>query len=293
MNKTRKILLLVLLSLLLISFSISAIEIGTSFVIGNLSFPKTRVSTDTGFTGLDFPWGINLFLNQSLSDTFFLKTGFYMDPILRNIYYTNFFYQQNFFSIGVGPFFGLFNSSSSILNSGLSSTVRLEWPGVLFIALRADSSIGGRIVQTGDYLQERNDIGFGFYVRNAICSINLITKQYTGKTDAGTVIDSTEKYFFEADIYQKNIPYKLLLTFGYEKLLKTFVEEATVAHGLGSLMVGVNFKVAVRDFLSIFIDLDSSVYSFGTDELLGIANPGPGGYLFKASTGFSINLDSI
>jgi len=293
----KKILYLIPLCIIVFLLPVSTVmglEIGTAFHIGNLAFEKARTSDQTGFDGTSFPWGIDAFINQDVSSQLDLHTGFYMDPILKNISYTLFSYQQNFFSIGVGPFFGLFNSSSSILKPGISTSIRLDFPGIIFVSFRADSSIGGRLVQTGDYLQERSDISIGYYVRNAICSVNIKSKKYTAKSSAGELVDSLTSYSFSTDIFQKNMPYKILLSFGYQKLTKIFIEgDTTAEHTLGSLVIANNLDIFINDYLTVFIDLESSVYSFGSGVLLGISNPGPGGYLFNASTGVTLNLDAF
>jgi len=291
----RSLILTTLVSLFsLNSFSSFSLEIGAGFHIGNLGFTHERTSDQTGFDGSNYPWGLSLYGTQPIADNFILNSGFYMDPILRNTVYTIFTYRERFFSIGVGPFFGPFNSKTSLLKSGISTSVRIELPGVAFLSFRADSSIGGRLTQDGDYIQERSDASIGYYVRNAICSLNLLTRKYTQKTTSGEVIDSTIEYSFKTDIFQKNIPYKVLLTFGYRKTSKTFIENnASVSHTLGSILVNTRIDVELTTFLKFIVDLENSIYTFGQDELLGISNPGPGGYLFNLNAGFSIDVDKL
>jgi hypothetical protein len=43
----------------------------------------------------------------------------------------------------------------------------------------------------------------------------------------------------------------------------------------------------------ILLNLESSILTFGQDDLAGSLNPGPGGYLFKAYAGFSLNLENL
>lgn len=284
------------LFLLLLAFPgmVHALDVGADFHIGNLDFTPDRTSDITTFDGLSFPWGITAYLNQSVSDMLQLNSGFYMDPVLRNSIYTTFTYRQDFFSLAVGPFFGLFNSTTTLLKSGISVSVRLEYPGIVFASLRTDSSIGGRIVETGDYIQERSDISAGFYVRNAICSFNLLTKKYTEMTSLGESVESKTDYFFKTDIYKKNVPYRIMFQFGYEELTKTFIEgDVTTTHKLNSIIIGTEADIMVTDYLTLVAKLDSSVYSFGQESLLGVTNPGPSNYLFQLSTGFNLNIDRI
>lgn len=285
---------ILILLILILPGSLMALDVGADFHIGNLDFTSTRTSDIATFDGLSFPWGISIYANQSVSDMLQLNSGFNIDPVLRNNVYTIFTYKQDFLRLGVGPFFGLFNSPSTLLKSGISVSVQLEFPGIVFLYFRTDSSIGGRIVETGDYIQERSDAAAGFYVRNAICSLNLQTKKYTEKTAAGEAVENKTDYFFKTDIYKKNIPYRVIFMFGYESMSKTFLESDIVTiHKLNSIILAAQADIIVTDFLTVITRLDSSIYSFGQEALLGITNPGPGNYLFELSAGFSLNIDRI
>ena len=290
----KKIILLIIFIAFVSSFPLFSLELGTNFHIGNLAFDRARVSTDTTFTGLSFPWGVDAFVDHSVNEQIGIHAGFYMDSILRNTVYTLFTFKESFLELSVGPFFGLFNSRTTLLKSGISTAIKLEFPGIIFVRFRTDSSIGGRLVEAGDYLQERNDLGVGFYVPQAICSVGLLTKKYTVKVAAGETVDNLYIYSFTTDIFQKNTPYKVIVNFALHQLSKTFIETAqTTKHALNSLVAGFTIDIFLADFMTLSVSLDSSIYTFGTNALLGITNPGPGGYLFQASAGVKINIDSI
>ena len=292
MMKRKTLILIVLLFLFVLTFG-GALEISTEFHIGNLALERSRTSADTTYTGMYFPWGINVGIKHPINNQIGISASWIMDPILRNTLYTQFTFRESFINIAVGPFFGVFNSSSSILKSGINAVIQVEYPGIVFFRFRADSTIGGRLIETGDYLQERNDIVFGFYVPNAICSLGLTTKKYTEKVAAGETVDQLTEYFFDTEIFQKNVPYKVNVRFAYHRLTKTFLEAATTVHGLGSLVVAFRVDVDVTKYLTIFARLDSSIYTFGTDALLGITNPGPGGYLFNTGIGCRLDLSNL
>lgn len=289
----RKTLLLIVLLFFIVLTIGSTLEISTEFHIGNLALERNRTSADTTYTGMYFPWGIDVSLAQSINNQIGLSASWIMDPILRNTLYTQFTFRESFINIAVGPFFGVFNASSALLKAGINAIIQVEYPGIVFLRLRADSSIGGRLIETGDYLQERNDIVFGFYVPNAICSLGLTTKKYTEKVSTGETVDRLTEYFFGTEIFQKNVPYKINVRFAYHRLSKTFLEASTTVHGLSSLVVGFRVDVDITRYLTIFARLDSSIYTFGTDALLGVTNPGPGGYLFDAGIGCKLDLANL
>ncbi|MBN1835870.1 MAG: hypothetical protein JW820_08460 [Spirochaetales bacterium] len=284
-----------LAALLLAPVALPALELGGSFRFDNLGFTTDRIATDTTFTGLDYFWGGELHLTHELSDALSLEAGFARDDILRHLAYALFEYRLDYFRLGLGTFLGTFNSTSQLLNSGIITSIGLELPGVAFVRFRSDNSIGGRMVETGDYLQERSDISLGFYVPNVICSLNLQTRSFTQKQGSSLeVVDSLTIYSFKTDIYRKNLPFRILLTFGYQTLAKKFIDGATdPTNTLNSIILGAQLDLNVSRCLSLDFALDSGIYSFGQDQLLGVSNPGPGGYLFRASAGFSLDLAAM
>lgn len=298
MTKTKKTLFLSIAILAFLAVDPAySLEIGAVFQIGDLGFADERVSTATDFPIL-FPWGLSVSGSQQVSETLGIDIGFYFDPVLNNVSYTLLTYTLQFFTIGVGPYFGFFNSTTSILKPGISTSVRLDFPGILFFQFRADSSIAARLVQEGDYLQERSDVTAGFYVYNSIASINVLTKSYTYRAATEEIIDSFVEYSFKTDIYQKNVPFRILLSFGYQKRAKSFTDvltQVTVVHDLSSLVLGTRLNLQIVDFLSFTVNLDSAIYSFGTanEALLDLPTTGPGSYLFNVSAGFVLDTDEL
>jgi len=290
---------LVILCIFWITTAAFSLDVGLFFDIGNLAIPEETTAGDTSFAGETFPWGLALYGSQMATENTGVEVSFYIDPVLRNISYTLFNYKADFFSIGVGPFFGFFNSQEIILKSGISTSFKAELPGVAFISFRADSSIGGGLESAGDYTQERNDVSLGYYVKNAICSANLRTRRFAELDAArGKIIDDLKEYSFTADIFKKNVPYRINLNFAYQQRIKNFVE-STITHTLNSIVIGTELNFQVNDNITIIADLESSVYSFGfvsdatagTQDILDFSETWPGFYLFNARVGAKIHLD--
>ena len=189
----RKLLLIVFI---LLGSSLFALEIDASYFMGNLIFPGNYSETSTAFSGKTYPWGISIGASHRISDKLDLKAGFLDDPILRNMIYTEFQYSEDYFSIGVGPFFGAFNSTVPLLNSGISTSIKAQVPGLLFVNFRTDNSIGTRMIETGNYIQTRNEISFGFYVPHAICTLYLDSKDYVEVVSDGEIKYSSSDYIF-------------------------------------------------------------------------------------------------
>jgi hypothetical protein len=284
----------ILLLLLLPGSRISGLEVDVLFDLGNLGFKTDRDSGDTGYSGKEFFWGGSLYFTQSLSDNITLKCGLYRDGILRNTVDASLYYDLDFLTLGVGTFNGVFNSTKTILKPGISTSMLFGIPGVVFISLQTGSSIGGQLIEAGDYFQEKTDIAFGFYVHNAICSLGIQSKKYIEKKTDLEIVDSLLDYFFKTDIYQKNQPYRLTLTFSYQSLSKRFNDDTTdPVHTLNSLVLGTELSVNLTSYLLIRLNAESSIYTFGRDELSGVSSLISDAYLFRAHAGFAIDFAKL
>jgi hypothetical protein len=289
---------LVLLSLALVLFLLPAgraagVELNFLFDLGNLGFEPDRSDTDTTYSGQEFFWGGAVEVVHSFSANTAVKGGFYRDPVLRNFAYALLYYNLDFFSLGVGTIQGFLNSTSEILKPGIASEIQLSFPGVMFARIRFDTSLGVQLMEPGDYTQSRNELSIGVYVPNAICSVNFESKKFIEQQAAAQVVDSLMRYSLRADIYQKNVPYRLHLSLAYQSLQKKYLDAATTLDTLNSVMAGVGLDVDVTRYLTLLASLDSAVFTAGEDQLAGLSNPAPGGYLFQAQAGVTLKLDKL
>jgi hypothetical protein len=294
----KKLLFTIILALIMIAPAFSS-ETGGTFTIGNNNLTSVPMTT-TAFPGTEFLWGGSLFWKKEANDQSGIEIGFTTDPILRNLGYTKFYYNEDLFSIEVGPFFGLFNTAESLIKSGIETSIKVNIPGIAFAEFSTQSTIGGRLSSAGDYLQESNSISAGFYVYNAICTLMIDTKSYS-RVDAtlGIINEDYTEYAFITDLFQKNVPYTAKLKLAYQQRVRTIA--ATNIQSLNNIILGTDFSIDPFEFLSIFIGIENCLYSFGykedtvaaTKELLTFATDFPGNFLFNATVGCSINLDNI
>lgn len=278
-------------------YIVFGLEITTSITSGNLAFNQSSTAPVSTFSGKDFTWGMSVFGEEHITDNVVLKAGVHYDPVLRYTTNTLFEYQFSFFKLGVGPFFGVFNTPETIMKSGITSSVRIELPGIIFASLEADSSIGARFVKVGDYIQEKNMITVGYYIPNALCSLNLTTKSFVAKQGSALEVDdSFTEYSFKVDIFQKNVTFKALLSFGYQTLSRTFLNTSTgttTSNTLNSLVFGTDFTFQITEGISIIANLESTIYSFGYENdstPLTLPDSGIEQYLFRITTGVTLTL---
>ncbi len=276
------------LVLLLAAAAASALDIGVQSWVGNLGFATDRVVTDTRLPGSTYFWGLSVYGTQHLMDNLQVEAGFYSDPILRNTTRTIFTYDAKFLTVGIGPIFGLFNDLGTPVKSGLSASIRLEYPGVVFVSLRSDSSLGGALVQNGDYVQELTDFTLGVYFPHAICTLDLGTRSFEQVVSSQDVTDSLTEYTFAAEIFKKNVPYRVRLWMSYQDLSRSFVSASTTTATLGSIILGTQVEVTLPGPLVLTAGLEGNVYSFGLGSLVGSDSA----FLFRTYAGVRLNLDS-
>jgi hypothetical protein len=283
---------LILVLLLLPAFRGAALELSTRFDLGNLGFDPDRAAADPTYPGTAWYWGGTVEVTHGFSERMALRAGFSRDTVLRNMAYAMIYYNLEYLSMGLGTIQGFNNTGGATLKPGLASSVQLTIPGVMFTRLLFDYSLGSVLLEDGDYSQNRNELSVGFYVPNAICSLILESKKfYEQRTATLDVVDSLLRYSFQADIFQKNAPYRLLFSLAYETLQKKFFDGATnPVHTLNSLKAGVELSVDLARFLTIMFGLDSALLTMGDGLLSGVQNPA---YLFQAYSGFTLNFENM
>ncbi len=270
------------------SLPLAALELGATFDLSNLEFDNDRPVTATSLPGDSYLWGLSMTGAENLNADTTVELVYQNDPVLRQIVYTRLQYTDQFFRISVGPFFGLLNAPDTLLQSGLSTTVELFAPGLARIGLRSDTSLSGRLVVAGDYIQERSELSVGFYVPNALPTLYIRSKRYTYKTSTGENVDSLTAYGLETDVFQKNIPYHVTLDFAFQSRSLAFVAGSTTTHAYGAIVLGTDIRAQVTESLSVHLDLESSIYTFGTEFLVGTVNTES--FLFRARLGASVIL---
>jgi len=268
----------------------SALDIELGGYFGNLGLPwagETAMSYDPYPANLWLYGGRAAFV-ENLGDGFSLRAEYETDPVLRHIVKGVVTYEAGIASISAGPMIGAFNSTSTLLKAGIDIGFKLELPGIAYFYVRTDSSMGTGLATPGDYSQEFSELMAGWYVYNAICSVGMTTKRYTRVLDSGILVDSMNAYTFSVDVHKKGAPYRVLADLGYQTVSRTYPSD--LVDGLGIVVLGAQVSVDVQPSVMVVAGLDSGVYVFGTDELMG-RGPDPASFIFSANMGVVIRLD--
>ncbi len=247
---------------MVVSANIYSYELGFISQIGNLTLGNQSTTSNTQFDGSKLFYGGSAYAILPVYDDVTFTGGLFYDPILRYAVKTIFEYQKNFLKFSFGPYMGSFNSLNYPLKPGLHTGFRVDLPGYVFASLSSDTSIGSNFVDEGDYSQSLSDLRLGFYVKNAICSFQLETKEYLSEASKGMIKNSRTRYAFLTDIYKKNVPYRILITMAYQDLTTIYQYSDQVEIKIGSIILGSRLEFQVNNKLNIIGSVDTSVYNF-------------------------------
>ena len=273
----------VLAFLVAASFPGFGLDVGLSLHAGNIDFAANRASTDTTYTNGPLTFGVDASIGQQINDATSARVQFTMDPVLGNLVYGSLTYSTPYFVVTGGPLFGVFNSATSLLESGLRAQITARIPGIASISLDSGSTFGTQLTRPGDYAENMSDISIGFYIRNVICSVHVSQKGYTVKDSSGSVDTTLREYSVQTDIFQKNVPYNLMLKAGYQLQGKYFAYSTPVTQTLASIVVGARLDLELSNLLTMNLGIETSLYTFGLDALTGTSIDNT--FLFRAFTG--------
>jgi hypothetical protein len=286
-----------IIGLCLIAATAGAVDIGADFIMTNFGFPWEQ-TVPFGPTARPSPasflYGGGGFVKQSLTETLSIATAYRLDPLSRSWLSAMVSYSAGALEIGLGSQFGVFNNLTRPLTAGLSSSIKVEIPGLIFASVQNSSSLGQTLGAVGDNSQEFNDIRVGWYVRNAICSAILRTEKYQERREAGLVTtDSVADYIFQVDIFKKNQPYNIILTLGYKTTAREWIQSGVpTKDSLGSMILGTRLKLRPAPYLELDLGLESGVYTFGFDDLLGHGSMQTD-YFFKGIFGLTLRTSEF
>ena len=272
----------------------AALTIDASFDIGNLGFTASRSNTDTGLPTTTYPWGFRIGLQQPISDTLLLQTGVERDNLLGNSLYVRFLHRGQWATLAVGPYLGVLDSFSRpfYVPAGISSYLKAELWSAGYLSIEADQPLTSAPSSDGDYWQRKLNLAGGFYLPNIIASARIDTTERIETTGKGDITSTINSYAFETDIFQKNIPYRILLTFAYRNYIKDFDYAVNPSRQtMGTLVFGTKVTLDLGAGTSYYVRLDSALYTFGRDDLLGEFDSGS--YIFRAQTGISLDLAAL
>ena len=275
--------------LLLISVTplATATEVFADTSVGNLGFSRSRDPGDTGLPRTSYPWGFTTGIVHPVFDTVDLELALRRDPVTGNSTDLLFRHRAEYIELSVGPFLGVYNSDTKpgLIQPGVLAALRFNFGTAGFVAASIRAALSDDPAEEGDYRQSERWYEAGIFVPNVALSLFHGTSQFLEIRDIGPVTDTRTATELRARVFQKNVPYRINLSFGYHDYEKDF---ATETQAFGALILGTEVITQVSPRVDLSLRLDSALYAFGRAELLG-AESGTT-YFFRAGAGTRIRL---
>jgi hypothetical protein len=190
------------------------------------------------------------------------------DPLLMNRIIPMVEFNIGYFNLNLGPFIGSRNFFKSEINPGISMGLDFSIPGIVFGALRFDSTINAGIFP-GNFLQEYREVRAGFWVPYAVVTLGSNTRTILEKQGNTGFISQWERYFFAADVYEKNIPWTLRVDLGFQRLNWLIQERPREGYHFNSIYAGLEIGRQINYSLRIYVAGEFSVYSWESQNLTG------------------------
>ncbi|TVR02038.1 MAG: hypothetical protein EA403_09755 [Spirochaetaceae bacterium] len=289
-NRTRSIRgALCALSLLLAAVPVvTATEVFADISAGNLGFARDRAPGDTGLPRDSYPWGFTAGIVHPVFDTVDLELALRRDPVTGNSTDLLFHHRAEYVELSVGPFLGVYNSEAKpgLLQPGVLAALRFNFGSVGFAAASIRAALGDDPSDEGDYRQSERWYEAGIFVPNVVLSLFHGKREFLEVRDIGPVTDTRTATELRARVFQKNVPYRINLSFGYHDYEKAF---ATETQAFGALILGKEVIAQVSPRVELSLRLESALYAFGRAELLG--DESGTNYFFRAGAGTRIRID--
>lgn len=279
--------LVALLLLLVLPTSVyGATEVYGQADVGNLGFGRDRDPGHEGLPTSSYPWGVTLGVRHPVRDAVDLQLELARHHLLGNSADLLLSHRNDWISLGVGTTVGLFNNEDKpfLARPGVLADVTISLGTVGFLSLAARAPLYDSLDSVGEYRQRAQQYEFGVYLPNVVLSLYSGDFRYDERTEDDLISDRFRAYEVRAHVFQKNVPYRVDLSFGYHDYEREF-PTPDVTHAFGALVSGTGVTVDLRPGLSLNAGLQAALYAFGREELLG--DDLGGNFLFRASTGFT------
>ena len=299
----KRALLLFLILLCFFSPQIFSLELELIEGVGNLAYNTDRTSwlSDESSPGTFTPNYFPLILARVSGEFNGLtyNAGYARDPVLRNRLFANIKVEQEYFYVEGGAFIGLLNTWTLPVNPGISASLGLMLPGIVYLEASGSSTLAAvSMEKEGNYYQITKGISIGFWVPHVICSLNMNQKNFAVREETFTLIDDElTRYYFRADVFTKNVPYTIRIDLGYQNHTRSYSHTAVNSSGsivkinqadeFKSIFMGLEGTFTINPVLKILLGAEMPVYSWAVRPM---KDPPDGVLLFEARMGLILTL---
>jgi hypothetical protein len=245
-----------------------------------LAFDRKSDKTDLGQNS--YTTHGSLAVSGTVLDGFILTGSYERHPILRNLAGLTLGYEGQIVQVSAGPFAGFVIESRNpyLVKPGVTAEVRAELWQFGFASLASDVTLDPVLdAKKTDFRQFHVNAQTGFYVPNIITSFEFDRATLFQSQRGREAKDRTTEYAIQTEIFQKNIPYRVLLRFAYRNQRKDYLNGST--HAVGAALFTPGVTILAGESFTFSTELENGIYVFGRKDLLGetVSNR----YFFRAS----------
>lgn len=254
-----------LIVLILAAGNLFALDLTFIGGTGNFSFDSSLTAPIGGindFKGKFYPLATITVADQ-ITDTFGYTATAGRDPLLRNTISSEMTIDGGFIKLSVGPLFSVFNSWSSYIRPGVTTSLGLQFAGYFFINLRGGATFGSSMENT--YALETSRIALGFWLPNLVGTISFTTKKFS-EFKTSLIQDELLRISYRTDIYAKNSPYTVSIDMGYQALKRSYT-------GVGEdlmrqVFLGIETNIDITGKITLIAGAEIPVFAWGKVPLM-------------------------
>lgn len=271
---------------------VDALDLTVSGGYGNFLFDSSRTSSlqseSKAFSEQSFILA-SLGAQETVAETTKITILYERDPILRNILYTSLLYDLGFATVQVGPYFGLFNTANLQITPGLSMSLQVGIPGLVFGTFRSDTTLGTGLQVAGDYVQQKSELGLWIWGNQILTKFIIQTRSFSEQKTASLIIkDEQTRYLLVADIFKKNVPYQMTTTIGYLTMSRSYITTTTDTDTIGAIILGLDGSAKINSQLRLFGIFEMPLYCWGIG---GLKSPADTAFFYQLTAGCVVSFD--
>ncbi|MDR2743238.1 MAG: hypothetical protein LBB98_13960 [Treponema sp.] len=238
------------------------VELGVALgVMGHDPTLNEMFGTDADLMSF-IPFG-NAHTGFDITDNMGLTITVDQDPILKTrIMPVLGFTYNNIVNLKIGPFMGFPDIREIDVNPGISMTLDVAAPGVVFGSIRFDTTIGGGNIAPRNFVQELWEIKAGFWTPYIIFSLGAQNRSFTVLRESEIYTSKWTRYIFSMDFFQKNVPRTWRFDLGYQKLRWFPHDQPTDGYEYRAFFLGAEFHLKVNYTTEIIMGGEGTFFSW-------------------------------
>ncbi len=267
----------------------SGVEIGVNLELGNQGFAYDRDFDDDGIPKDEFLFGGTITGAYNPTDFLTLELIADRDQILQNSLTSRLAYRGDRVRFAMGPSFGLFNQPDQHVAPGLSTEASVDVLPRLNAAAATTRPMQRDVSSDGDYRQRFDRLALSTYGDNLIVTLLFEQSRFRELDDGTERTNRLRRYALRTEAFAKGVPYRVIVSGEFHDRSFSFKnDDENRKQTYGTLVLGTGITYEPRPGMSYRVLLESGLYNFGRDDLLGEFEDDV--YLFRVRTGISFSL---